>query len=213
MLPWPILPQTIKHVSIVSLCVCAPSSQFVSNYSISKSIRRVSPAVLVVTGRTLDDVSQILKYADYYVVISAENTHILLQKNEEVFSTGVASSKESVLTVDAQVKGLKFRLVAASGIRRNLLVDLMQDNQNPLVVSGLFAGNPFSEPSQRLLASLGATLISKDVLIAGSGSRRTKSPSFVPAIVLQNMVSHGTGTYVTGSDAPGPLHLWGRVGA
>lgn len=167
----------------------------------------------MVTGRILDDVSQILKYADYYVATSGENTHILLHKNEEVLPVGVASSKEGVLTVDVQVKGFKFRLVAASGISRNLLVDLMQDDPNPLVVSGLFAGNPFSEPSQRLLASLGATLTTKEVHIAGSGSRKTKNTSSMPAIVLKNMVSHGTGTYVTGPDAPGPLHLWGRVGA
>ena len=214
MLPPAIRPQTIEYMPIVSLCVCTSSAQFVSNYSIGKSIRRVSPAALVVTGRSLEDMSQILKYIGYYVVTSAADTHILLKKNDEVKVSSVASNRNSILTAEIQVNSMKFKLVAASAINRELLVRHLKDSSGPLVLAGLFEGNPFTKSSQLQLASHGATLATRDEAqedTVPNPPRITKS-SLVPAIVLKSMVAHGTGTYLLGQSATSPYHIWSRVG-
>lgn len=201
-------------MSIVSLCACASSAQFVSNYAISKSIRRVSPAVLVVTGRSLADISQILKYIGYYVVTGVADTHILLKKSDEIKVTSVASNRNSILTAEIQINSMKFKLVAASPIHRELLVHCLKDRSSPQVIAGLFARNPFTKSAQTLLASLGATLVTRDEAEENipPNSPRTTNSSPVPAIALKNMIAHGTGTYILGQSAASPYHIWSRVG-
>lgn len=214
MLPPPLRLQTIEYMSIVSLCVCAPSAHFISNYSISKSIRRVAPAALVVTGRSITDISQILKYIGYYIVTSAQDTHILAKKSDEIKVVSVASNKNSILTADMQVNGLKFKLVASSAIHSKLLVSTLKNGAEPQAIVGLFTTNPYSKSSQTLLASLGTTLATRDDHEDDTPSHlpRLAKSSSVPAIAIKGMVAHGTGIYILGQSTPGPYHMWSRIG-
>ena len=207
--------QTIEYMSIVSLCVCTSAGQFVSNYAISKSIRRVSPAVMVVTDRSVADMSQILKYIGYYMVTSAEGTHILAKKSDEVQVVSIASNKNSILTVDMLVAGFKFKVIAASAIHRELLVSNFKDSSGPTMLAGLFTGNPFNKSSQTLLASMNVTLVTRDDAeddVSVKQQQAAKSRT-VPAIAVKNMICHGTGMYTLGQRTPGPQHLWSRLGS
>jgi len=216
MLPPVLGGKTIGLMAIVSFCVCAPSVGFISNYSISKSIRRVSPSVVVVYGRSLADIRKTLKYVGYYLVSSTADTHVLLKACDEVRATHteVSSGAHPAVTSNIEVNNLKFTLVAAPAVSKSMLVRTMKKYAGePVMVTGVFEQDPFEDAYRQTLWSLGAAPVTKEnaVGLAPAGVLAAEIPPRTPAIVVKNVRFSGTGTYVLARPESSPSHLWIRA--
>jgi len=216
MLPPVLGGKTIGLMAIVSICVCAPSLGFISNYSISKSIRRVSPSVAVVHGRSLADIRKTLKYVGYYLVSGTADTHVLLKACDGVRATHteVSSGAHPAVTSSIEVNNLKFTLVAAPAVSKSMLVRTMKKYPGePVMVAGVFDQDPFEDAYRKTLWSLGAAPVTKENAagLAPAGVLAAEIPPRTPAIVVKNVRFSGTGTYVLARPESSPSHLWIRA--